>query len=68
MGRSVADKRARVIDEKGNIRMSLGNSIWPGIFLSVMAGVLSSYYGQSVDAAITTGVAVFLETVAICAL
>ena len=58
MGRSVADKRARVIDEPGNIRVSLSNSIWPGIFLSLLAGMLSSYYGQSVDAAITTGVAV----------
>ena len=38
--------------------MSLSNSIWPGIFLSLLAGMLSSYYGQSVDAAITTGVAV----------
>ena len=58
MGRSVADKRARVIDETGNIRVSLSNSIWPGIFLSLLAGMLSSYYGQPVDAAITTGVAV----------
>ena len=58
MGRSVADKRARVIDETGNIRVSLSNSIWPGILLSLLAGMLSSYYGQSVDAAITTGVAV----------
>lgn len=58
MGRSVADKRAGVIDETGNIRVSLSNSIWPGIFLSLLAGMLSSYYGQSSDAAITTGVAV----------
>jgi sodium-dependent dicarboxylate transporter 2/3/5 len=58
MERSVADKRARVIDETGNNRVSLGNSIWPGIFLSLIAGVLSAYHGQSADAAITTGVAV----------